>query len=88
MTTGRINQVTTFRSAFTGVIYSRASIARFRNSEFIHPTVKDPFVAQGRLVQAHLNSQMVSPHFSFSHVSGEITLSSGQESPTFREDYQ
>ena len=35
MTTGRINQVTTFRSAFAAIIYSRATNARFRDAEFI-----------------------------------------------------
>ena len=37
MTTGRINQVTTFRSAFAAIVYSRATSARFRDVEFIIP---------------------------------------------------
>jgi hypothetical protein len=37
MTTGRINQVTTFRSAFAAIIYSRATSARFRDVEFVIP---------------------------------------------------
>jgi len=38
MTTGRINQVTTFQSAFAAIIYSRVTNTRFRDVEFIfHP---------------------------------------------------
>jgi len=37
MTTGRINQVTTFRSAFAAIAYSRATSAHFRDVEFIIP---------------------------------------------------
>jgi hypothetical protein len=37
MTTGRINQVTTFRSASAAIIYLRATSARFRDVEFIIP---------------------------------------------------
>jgi hypothetical protein len=35
MTTGRINQVTTFRTAFAATIYSRVTSTRFRDVEFI-----------------------------------------------------
>jgi len=37
MTTGRINQVTTFLSAFAAIIYSCATSAHFRDVEFIIP---------------------------------------------------
>jgi hypothetical protein len=35
MTTGRINQVTTFQSAFAAIVYSRVTSTRFRDAEFI-----------------------------------------------------
>jgi hypothetical protein len=35
MTTGRINQVTTFQSAFAAIIYSRVTSTRFRDAEFV-----------------------------------------------------
>ena len=35
MTTGRINQVTTFQSAFAAIAYSRVTSTRFRDEEFV-----------------------------------------------------
>jgi len=37
MTTGRINQVTTFRPAFAAIVYSRVMSTRFRDVEFVIP---------------------------------------------------
>ena len=47
MTTGRINQVTTFRSAFAAIVYSRVTSTRFRDAEFIITfRVQDPSAAR------------------------------------------
>jgi hypothetical protein len=48
MTTGRINQVTTFQSAFAAITYSRVTSTRFRDAEFIITfRVKDPSQLDG-----------------------------------------
>ena len=93
MTTGRINQVTTFRSAFAAIIYSRVTSTRFRDAEFIITfRVKDPSQLDGRDQECRTsNPQMASPHFPFSHVPSEISFSPSWEtkgSPTYDEDYR
>src|SRR5712672_2345045 len=80
MTTGRINQVTTFPIRFRGChLIACDPIAHFRDSEFIRPTSKTHRSSRTPSprseVQASLNPQMASPHFPLSHVSGEIPLS-------------
>src|SRR5882672_10130764 len=80
MTTGRINQVTTFPIRFRGChLLACDPIAHFRDSEFIRPTSKTHRSSRTpsprNEVQASLNPQMASPHFPLSHVSGEIPLS-------------
>jgi len=97
MTTGRINQVTTFRPAFAAIDYSRATeplaFVMWSSSSLLQ-YIKDPSQPKGAFlrmrVQASLNPQMASPHFPFSHVSGEIPWFREWEqgSPTFNEDYQ
>jgi len=80
MTTGRINQVTTFRSAFAAIIYSRVTSTRFHDVEFIIFSYQDPSQLRDTFllprVQASLNQRVASPHFPFSHVSSEIPSSS------------
>src|SRR5712675_2066374 len=80
MTTGRINQVTTFPIRFRGChLLACDPIAHFRDSEFIRPTSKTHRSSRTpsprNEVQASLNPQMASPHFPLSHVSGEIPFS-------------
>jgi hypothetical protein len=83
MTTGRINQVTTFRPAFAAIVYSRVISTRFRDVEFVIPLwyfrldpsqLKTGF-PPGKSNTPLLNPQMASPRFPFSHVSSEIPLS-------------
>jgi len=79
MTTGRINQVTTFRPAFAAIVYSRVMSTRFRDVEFVilhqDPSqLKTGFPLSESYVPP-LNPQMASPYFPFSHISSEIPLS-------------
>ena len=81
MTTGRINQVTTFRPAFAAIIYLRVTKHTLSWCGVRHLfTCWRSIAAQGcfppdERVQATLNPQMASPRFPFSHVSSEIPLS-------------
>ena len=82
MTTGRINQVTTFQSAFAAIIYLHVTSTHFHDVEFIislflgDPSqLKGAFLPNVREYTATLNPQMASPCFPFSHISNEIPLS-------------
>jgi hypothetical protein len=103
MTTGRINQVTTFQNHFrghrllTGTPGGGGGTLRFRDVEFVNFcfTSNGPIAACGHLprplggVQATSNPQMASPCFPFSHVSSKIPLSRGETKVTaLDEDYQ
>jgi hypothetical protein len=95
MTTGRINQVTTFRSAFAATTYSRVtehslSWCGVRRLFFVSRPIVAQRTPSPHGVQASSNPQMASPHFPFSHVSSEIPLFHVRTKVTqpFNEDYQ
>ena len=82
MTTGRINQVTTFRSAFAAIIYLCVTSTHFpwcgvRHLFMCWEIHRSSRVLSSRWerVQATLNPQMASPRFPSSHVSSKIPLS-------------
>jgi|ERR1700761_387852 len=97
MTTGRINQVTTFQKPLSWPSLTRGvpgGTLRFHDVEFINfyivdpPQLADAFLPT-RGVQATSNPQMASPCFPFSHVSSKIPLSRGETKVTaLDEDYQ
>src|ERR1700684_2288992 len=96
MTTGRINQVTTFRSAFTAIVYSRATSARFRDVEFIIPlsmsrstaAQRTPFPPSGSTKHRRTRRwhHLIS-HSRTSQVRSPFPVRE-QRSPTFNEDYR
>ena len=95
MTTGRINQVTTFQSAFAAIIYSHVTSTRFRDVEFIITfRIKDPLQLNGlgprdlikhwtrkwhHLISHSRTSQVRSPFFPVVEKKG---------SPTYNGDYR
>jgi hypothetical protein len=101
MTTGRINQVTTFQSAFAAIVYSRVTSTRFRDAEFIitfhvfkiHCSSTDDVRPRVLLpdLRRTSNPQMASPHFPFSHIPSEISffpVGGNKRSPTYDGDYR
>jgi|HubBroStandDraft_5_1064220.scaffolds.fasta_scaffold271986_1 hypothetical protein len=98
MTTGRINQVTTFQKPLPWPIaYSRCAgghspLSRHGVRQLLFtvdpPQLAGTFPPQGG-VQATSNPQMASPCFPFSHVLSKIPLSRGETKVTaLGEDYQ
>jgi hypothetical protein len=95
MTTGRINQVTTFRPAFAVIVHSRAPKGSLSRCGVHQHFRSEPIAAQGHLPPKQgvgynhpQTNEMASPHFPFSHVLSKIPLSrKKQRSPTFDEDY-
>ena len=88
MTTGRINQVTTFRSAFAAVVYSRATIRSLSRLGVHLSHCQRPIVAQGCLCTSLLESTSVITSFPILARLSWDPLVQGQGSPTFFEDYQ
>jgi len=94
MTTGRINQVTTFRFRFRGhrlLACDKHSLSRC-GVHHLTFRVQDPSQLErsGPRVPTS-NPQMASPRFPFSHVPSEISFSPSREtkgSPTYDEDYR
>src|ERR1700679_619806 len=96
MTTGRINQVTTFRSAFAAIMYSRAPSAHFRDVEFIvHFSMSRSTAAQQTPFPLGEYLGIIEPANGITLISHSRTFKvrspfpvREQRSPTFNEDYQ
>src|SRR6266404_2167135 len=99
MTTGRINQVTTFRNHFRGrrslaarqghPPLSRRGVCQPFSFTFDPPQLTDTFPLQVQGIQVTSNPRTASPCFPFSHVSGKVPLSRRETKVTaFGEDYQ
>ena len=99
MTTGRINQVTTFQSAFAATIYSRVTSTRFRGAEFIITFhVWDPSQLNGlwpRVITLHglIERQTRKWHHLISHshtfqARSPLSCRRKQRSPTYDGDYR
>ncbi len=62
MTTGRINQVTTFRSAFAAINYSHVTSTCFRDVEFvISLCVGDPLQLKGAFLPIRESTSHLEP---------------------------
>jgi hypothetical protein len=97
MTTGRINQVTTFRSAFAVIIYLHVTSTHFHDEEFvISLCVGDPLQLKGAFLPdkrestGHLEpTNGITLYPILAHLKWDPLVPwKGQRSPTFDGDYQ